>query len=217
MKRFWIILTLFTLFLSACSPEKATVSQPVSRPTSSASQSETPAYPGPGTQSGNYPAPGYPGPDYPAPGYPEPGYPAPETYSTPEGYPAPEIPSGTPTPTVTPDATMGAVSGILLRNNKPPASEIILYLAEIIKDAKGNDRLASFSPVDSPSTTTDAQGNFRFANIKPGKYQLVLYTVINAYFLYYPGEKKEIIVTIEPAKTVELGSLNYDTLPIPEN
>ncbi len=164
------------------------------------------AYPAPTGQISGYPAPAYP--------YPAPGYPAPEIYPTPEGYPAPATPDTPPTPTVTPDVTKGYITGAL-RLNGQGVGDIILYLAEIVKDSSGQDRGATLSPVLSPNTTTDIEGKFIFTNISPGKYQLVLYTVINAYFLYYPGEKKEIIVTVEAGKTVEVGVLDYDTLPLP--
>lgn len=196
MKRFWIFI-LLALLLSACN------ALPGSRPTD--------AYPQPGAQSASYPdssgtSETYPGSDYPGP----------DVYSLPEGYPAPNVEPDIPTPTVTPDTTKGNIKGTLLRNNQG-VPEAILYLAEIIKDDKGNDRLASFNPFESPSTTTNTEGVFIFPNVAPGKYQLVLYTVVNAYFLYYPGEKKEIIVTVKENQTIDVGKLNYDSLPLPEN
>lgn len=197
MKPFSILLFVVTLLLSACNLQATT-------PPSD-------AYPAPEGQTGSYPP-----ASYPDSAYPDSGYPGPDEYALPEGYPAPVTEAVAPTLTVTPDPTKGAITGTLLRNNKG-VPEAIIYLAEIIKDDQGKDSLAGLDPTKSPSTTTNADGVFVFANIAPGKYQLVLSTVINYYFLYYPGGKQEIIVTVEPNKTFEVGELNYDSLPIPEN
>ncbi|MEJ2305014.1 MAG: hypothetical protein P8Y14_26120 [Anaerolineales bacterium] len=115
----------------------------------------------------------------------------------------------------TPNPEAGRVSGRILRG-KDPAGDITLYLAEVLKDSQGNELIASFSKADSPRTNTDPEGYFTFINIAPGKYGLVLDTVVDSYLLHYPDNDKEIIIAVEKGKEVNIGEISYDTLPLPQ-
>jgi hypothetical protein len=145
-------------------------------------------------------------------------YPAPQNGIT--GNPSYPYPMSTPAivenplPTNTSDPKMGNVIGRLILNNNP-VKNTTLYLADVIKDATGRDVVAGLDRVKSPNTTTDNKGTFGFINIKPGSYALILDAVTNQYLMKYPGNNKAIIVQVEIGKDVDLGELNYDTLPLP--
>ena len=152
-------------------------------------------------------------PDYPAPDYPAPVQPATPISSYPG--PIPTLVKPEPAPTSTKDPSMGAVNGRLLEADKP-APNVILYLAEVVKDDSGKEMVVSYDRVTSPNTTTDDQGNFVFVNVKAGRYGLILDTVIDSYFLHYPGGTNEqILFSVETNQETDLGELNYDSLPLP--
>jgi len=117
-----------------------------------------------------------------------------------------------PIPTI--DPQLGRIQGRLLENNNP-IPNMILYLAEVMKDSNGNDLVAGLDRVNSPSTETDAQGNFIFINITEGRYALILDIITNQFLLNYPGSENPIILQVDSGSESNLGDLNYDDLPIP--
>jgi len=145
-----------------------------------------------------------------------PNYPAPEVVITENpAYPAPQTPIITnPSPTFTANPSMGSLRGRLLRNNVP-VPEVVLDLAEVMKDSTGNDIIAGLDRTTSPSTTTDSQGTFVFINVETGRYALILDIVTNQFLLNYPGSENPIIVQLEAGKEVDLGDLTFDDLPVP--
>lgn len=146
-----------------------------------------------------------------ASGYPEPVIPAPTVDL---GYPAPIEQIVTPLQTPTQDQSKGSLKGRLLLNDQP-VNDVILSLAEVIRDSSGREMVVSYDPSSSPTTNTDSQGYFIFINISPNKYGLILDTIIKSYLIHYPDEEdKQILVIIEKGKEVDLGTLNYDTLPV---
>jgi hypothetical protein len=145
-----------------------------------------------------------------------PQYPIPQVEGTDNpSYPAPVI-QITFSPTFTPDPQMGNVVGALLINNSP-ITNVNLYLAEVITDKTGKDIVAGLDRVNSPSSLTDDKGKFAFINIKPGRYSLILDMVMSQYLMNYPGKEKTIIVQVEQGNEIDLGVLNYDSLPLPNN
>jgi hypothetical protein len=144
-------------------------------------------------------------------GYPEPVISVP-TFDL--GYPAPVEPIVTPSITPTQDQSKGSLKGRLLLNNQP-VSDVILSLAEVIRDSSGREMVVSYDPSSSPTTNTDSQGYFVFVNILPSKYGLILDTVIKSYLLHYPEEEDtQILVTVDKGQELDLGDLDYDSLPI---
>ncbi len=143
-------------------------------------------------------------------------YPYPNTAQVVSPYPGgvePSVPTDIPAPTPTYDAQMGIVRGRLLEA-KAPVKDLIVFLAEIAKDAKGTELAASFSATDSPRMNTTENGEFVFMNVKPGRYSIVLYTGMDAWLLNYPDKKEPILFTVEAGKTVDIGDLNYDDIPL---
>jgi hypothetical protein len=109
---------------------------------------------------------------------------------------------------------LGAVSGTLLINRQPrPAAS--LYLADVIQDDRGAEMVASYDPANSPRAFTDSSGNFLYVNIPPGRYGLVLDSVIASYLLHYPDRDEPILITITAGEVTDIGDLDYDDLPLP--
>jgi hypothetical protein len=145
-----------------------------------------------------------------------PSYPVPEFSITENpSYPAPETPMITnPSPTFTVDPQLGLVRGRLLRNNVP-IPDVVLDLAEVMKDNTGKDIIAGLDRTKSPNATTDNQGTFVFINVITGRYALILDIITNQFLLNYPGSEDSIIMQVEAGKEVNLGDLNFDDLPVP--
>jgi hypothetical protein len=145
-------------------------------------------------------------------------YPAPLGENT-SAYPYPQ-PGTTGTnnagPTYTPDPLLGAVTGKLMVNNQG-VNNATLYLAAIMKDKSGKDVIAGLDRANSPSADTNHDGIFSFINIAPGRYALILDAVITQYMMNSPGKGTAIIFEIVAGKLVDLGDLNYDSLPLPNS
>lgn len=117
-------------------------------------------------------------------------------------------------PIPTPGQDTGVVTGRFLGDNKPVANAI-LYLAEVKKGENNKEMMAAYSEIDSPKAYTDANGNFVFANIPPGKYGMVLNVVAAEYLLQEPkNSSKDLLFIVEAGKTLNLGDLAYTDLPI---
>lgn len=120
----------------------------------------------------------------------------------------------TPGPIPAPGKDTGVVIGRFLGDHKP-VSNAILYLAEVKKGENDKEMMAAYSEIDSPKAYTDADGNFVFANILPGKYGLVLNMVAAEYLLHEPkDDSKDLLFVVEIGKTTDLGELDFTGLPI---
>lgn len=151
-----------------------------------------------------------------------PGYPAAPIYPTvPPPYPASD-PSPDPTSVIIDPQTimenlnpgLGAVTGIIL-DKKQPRPNAIIYLAEVISDEQGREMVASYDRSSSPRSETDAMGRFVFINIPPGRYGLILDTVVSAYLLHFPNEDLPFLFTVVADELEDIGELDYDNLPLP--
>jgi hypothetical protein len=189
-----ICITTLIIMVAACSSVA-----PVTTPASQAGQTpDASSYPYPSANPSGYPA----AMVEPAPVNP---YPA-------AGYPSPTQAATMPTATVS--SKMGMINGRLINNGKP-LNKQGLFLAAIAKNPQtGQDLVAKFSAATSPYAETDTEGNFIFVNIPPGKYGLILYTVVESYLLADPkGSGQPVYVTVAEGQTINLGELKYDNLP----
>jgi hypothetical protein len=151
----------------------------------------------------------------------EPGYPAPLIPTIQSPYPEPDSSPEIVTDIIDLDTIMdnltpgnGAVTGILLDNNRPRPNAII-YLADVITDEQGREMVASYDRSSSPRSDTDAVGRFVFTNVPPGRYGLILDTVISAYLLHFPNEDIPLLFTVVADELEDIGELDYDDLPLP--
>lgn len=135
-------------------------------------------------------------------------------------YPAPvveEIPVEQPSiQQPTQDPSLAIITGFLLiekDGNIYPVSDAILYLAPVLKDEKGIERVVSFDRFSSNRAITDKNGKFTFVNVKFDKYGLILDRVINSYLLNDPQSSMDMLFSIEEPRLYDLGELRYDYLP----
>lgn len=140
-------------------------------------------------------------------------YPGPAENS---GYPGPKFstPSVPLTPVVTLDPNLGVVQGVLLWKSQPVIGQT-LYLSEMIKDTEGVERIAALDLINSPRTYTDETGQFKFVNVPPKNYGLILNTFVDSYLLQDPQTGFSIIVHVTGPTPVDLRILNYEELPLP--
>jgi len=120
-------------------------------------------------------------------------------------------------PTQTLNPISGTVTGrlsMLNSGNITPLKDEILYLAEVISNNEGKSSFASFDRINSPRTTTDAEGRFIFKNVKPGNYGLVIDVITASYLLNKPGTSDPILIEVIGGNVIDLGELIFEDLPI---
>jgi len=100
---------------------------------------------------------------------------------------------------------------------RQPVKNVILYLAETIKDSAGVDSVAAVDRVRSPRTVSNDRGHFLFSNVPPGTYGLVIDFITTSYLLWYPNAEKPLLIQVSAGEETALGTLLYDTLPLPSN
>ena len=147
------------------------------------------------------------------------GYPPPPVIPTIPGYPEPNAEQfdeidATPGPIPQPSSSTGVIVGTIKVNNDP-VPNLTIYLAEVLTDDVGIERVASYDRINSPRAFTNVDGQFVFSNIEPGNYGLVLDTVISAYLLHMPQEESAIIIAVDAGQQTDVEMLNYDSLPLP--
>jgi hypothetical protein len=109
----------------------------------------------------------------------------------------------------------GVVVGSIFVNGTP-AQDLMLYLGEVMVDEKGQEMVASYDRSNSPRAYTNAEGQFVFSDIRPGRYGLILDTVLSSFLLFQPDAEKALLFDVKAGEQTEVGDMNYDELPIPE-
>ncbi len=150
----------------------------------------------------------------------ETSYPIVETLSqSNDSYPPPEISNNSETiPLVHPtqDINLASITGQLFVEEGgkfKPVKHAILYLAPVLKDERGVERVVSFDRFSSNRAITDENGKFTFYNVEPNKYGIVLDRVINSYLLNNPHTNSDMLFTIDESKEYNIGELRYEFLP----
>lgn len=155
---------------------------------------------------------------------------APAVATTGTGYPAvnqnqgfgvtPGYPAATNAAIVVPTWTAapgtGVVTGVLKLQGKP-VKGLLLYLGTFLKNSAGQEFTAVVEPAKSPSTNTEEDGKFTFINLPPGRYSLIMDNVVKQYLLYKPNSKDYIAIDLPAGGNVDLGTLDYSDLPVPQN
>lgn len=142
------------------------------------------------------------------------GYPMPSFDANANPYPIPTTDYSSLIVNVTPDPTMGHVTGEILLNGKPLPYQMF-FLANVLKDSKTGMELAtSLDRSVAPRTFSDEKGVFDFANVPPGRYGLILLNGTDTYLLIYPGKQEAILLTVEAGGKIDLGLLDFEDLPV---
>jgi hypothetical protein len=130
------------------------------------------------------------------------------------GYPLPEFSPGV-APGFTPNPSFGIVHGQLLRNNVPVVG-YNLYLADLLIDEEGVERVVSLKRAVSPQAILDKEGKFVFNEVPPNRYALMFADGVSAYLLLVPESEIEeaIIVDVQANDLIDLGILNYSDFPL---
>jgi hypothetical protein len=140
--------------------------------------------------------------------------------NTPQPVQATALPAGSQEPAATqviptPSGDKAVITGVLLEGTEElePASNAILYLADIVSSTDGRKAAASFDRASSPNTQADAYGRFVFSDVEPGEYALVLDRVYNSFLLHDPDGAGDLLFSAEAGEILDLGSLEYLSLP----
>lgn len=200
----FLLLAAIVVFTAACNGGTSSESLPTEPTFTSA----------PATTESGYPPPT--GEIEVTPGYPPPaeiptvaGYPEPDSGESPDFY-------ATPGPIPEADSSSGVVVGKIEVSNEP-IPNLTIYLAEVLVDEDGQERVASYDRENSPRAFTDQNGQFVFSNIRSGNYGLVLDTVLSSYLLHLPQEDTALIITVNAGEVTNIELLKYDSLPLPPN
>lgn len=139
---------------------------------------------------------------------------APAPAGTPSSVVTSPLASPLPTPQPTPTRVVGTgwVTGRLTELSQPFAGGI-LYLTTLTQEASGVETAARLDRNNAPRAITDAEGNFTFYNVTPGRYTIIVDTVRDAYMLRKPNNGGDLIFEVAADKALDLGTLNYDRLP----
>lgn len=116
-----------------------------------------------------------------------------------------------PTP---PSNEVGTVAGKLLKVQKDgetkPFTGLPVYLASIYKTDKGIEGLVGLDKTKAPHAIVDAQGNFVFTNVQPGRYGFMADTPRGVILLNNPSNGGDFIIVADGGKVKDLGELKYD-------
>lgn len=114
------------------------------------------------------------------------------------------------------ESQSGSVRGKLFLqtdSGAQPVSGRILYVAKVIMDSDGNERMASLDRTTSPRTTINEDGSFEITAVPPGRYGLVMDLVVQAYILLEPTGENTLLFDVVKGGDVDLGDLVYTSLP----
>ena len=113
-------------------------------------------------------------------------------------------------------STGGMVSGTLAAytaRHSGPIVDATIYLGIWLKDAKGRWAGVAYDRLHSPHTWTDDDGAFSFTGVPPGRYSLILDTIVNAYLLHDPITGGALYVDLPAHGIVDMGQLVYPEWP----
>ncbi len=129
--------------------------------------------------------------------------------------PAAILPEMNPEMTEADGAVTGRVVVVRPSGESVPVTNVIMGLAEVIRDESGVPKVAGYEPSAAPRADVDEAGQFVLSRVPPGTYALILDAVITQAMLTDPATGDTILIDVKPNEVIELGQLEYDSLPLP--
>ncbi len=117
-------------------------------------------------------------------------------------------------------ANTGALTGVLILKTDAglkPVTDIKIALGETLSDDDDIERIVAYDPSAAPVSYTNSTGRFRFENLKPGRYGLILDIVLSSFLLFQEGTPNAILFDITAGEVTDLGRLEYSELPLPQS
>jgi hypothetical protein len=130
----------------------------------------------------------------------------------------PASPLPTPETEAAPTSDAGSIVGRILivkLEGEIAVADMIIGLAEVVRDEEGVARVGGYEPSRTLRVTTDHYGRFVMNGVKPGTYTLILDAVVTQYQLADEETGFTIMAEVEAGEVVDLGTLEYSSLPLP--
>lgn len=131
---------------------------------------------------------------------------------------APASPLPSPEAEAAPTSDAGSIIGRILvvkPEGEIEVADMIIGLAEVIRDENGVARVGGYEPSRAPRASTDAYGRFIFNDVKPGTYTLILDAIVTQYQLADEKSGNTIMTDVKAGEVADLGTMEYSSLPVP--
>jgi len=115
-----------------------------------------------------------------------------------------------PTPTELPQPEAGKASlvGQITKDGKP-YSNTTVRLAEVFRNTD-NEAAFALNEATSPSTISDSQGYYLFANVNAGEYVIVVGSLNTNYQIDSDSNSVAVVRKLEPDKILQVETINVD-------
>ncbi len=131
--------------------------------------------------------------------------PSPGAFTSPLTTPERQIPTHATEAVSSPDK--GTVSGVLTTEDTGlPMSDVNLFLGQHI-GSTADAPIFGFDPKSAPHVVTDATGRFRFTNVPPGQYALIVWDPFRSFMAHDPQTKGYLALTVRAGGAIDLGTL----------
>lgn len=114
----------------------------------------------------------------------------------------------TPTELPQPEAGKASLSGQVTRDGKP-YSNATVRLAEVFRGAD-NEAAFALNEAASPSTISNGQGYYLFANVNAGEYVIVVGSLNTNYQIDSDSNSVAVVRKLEPDKILQVEIINVD-------
>lgn len=128
------------------------------------------------------------------------------------------LPTPTSVPAISSSEGTGVITGrllLILEDGRiVPVPDVVMAAAEVLTNDQGEEKVVGYDRTGSPKDQTDENGFFAIVDVPPGRYGLILDTVMTSFLLSMPDQSGDMLITIEPGTQADMGELTYDMLPL---
>ena len=115
-----------------------------------------------------------------------------------------------PTPTELPQPEAGKASLVgQITKDGNPYSNTTVRLAEVFRNTD-NEAAFALNEATSPSTISDSQGYYLFANVNAGEYVIVVGSLNTNYQIDSDSNSVAVVRKLEPDKILQVETINVD-------